>query len=575
MRKSLAVLIVTLLLIALLPTYAFAADGSMDHFQRNGNYTDSIFRDVSTGAWYKDNIAAAYELGFMRGRSSTAFAPDSGITIAEAIAMAARLHCIYTKGKDDLVQSKPWYQVYVDYSVSNGLLKEGEFANYDAKATRSQVAHIFAAALPAAELTAINKVAAVPDLSANAPYREEIFRLYEAGILGGNDRAGTFRPDADISRAEAAAVITRMALPELRKELSLPAMPYTNGLPVGEAYDVPINMEGEGQASSVTVQPLSNGYTRFTLTYQVPEGYNISVFNPPEGSSFMFVDESGTTAEESKLVFDLTEAQMKGIEGIYINFFKYDDENSFGGFIPDAYLHPIPHTNGAPVGDPYDVPFGMDGNGHISSLTAQALDNGYTRFTLAYQVPEGFGITVFNPPDGLSFSYTDARGTTAEKSKLEFDLSAEQLDGVDEVTIIFFKAGDTDSIFVSFPTNFLRQTGGKPVGEPNKPNVTLNQLTDVGGQVKSLTIQALDNGYTRFTLTYTIPEGMEIAVFDPPDGEHMYLIDLSKTTGKESTLVFDLSEKQLDGMDELAIVFANRNAESNRKTFWLIFSLGA
>jgi len=41
--------------------------------------------------------------------------------------------------------------------------------------------------------------------------------LYEAGVLTGNDDAGTFIPNANINRAEAATIISRVILPDTRK----------------------------------------------------------------------------------------------------------------------------------------------------------------------------------------------------------------------------------------------------------------------------------------------------------------------------------------------------------------------
>ena len=43
-----------------------------------------------------------------------------------------------------------------------------------------------------------------------------VYKLYEAGILIGNDEAGTFAPWSEITRAEVAAIISRMANPDLR-----------------------------------------------------------------------------------------------------------------------------------------------------------------------------------------------------------------------------------------------------------------------------------------------------------------------------------------------------------------------
>ena len=64
-----------------------------------------------------------------------------------------------------MIQGSPWYQVYVDYARSNGILSGDEFLNgYGENITRGQMAHLFASALPQEALTAINVVESLPDV---------------------------------------------------------------------------------------------------------------------------------------------------------------------------------------------------------------------------------------------------------------------------------------------------------------------------------------------------------------------------------------------------------------------------
>ena len=54
-----------------------------------------------------------------------------------------------------------------------------------------------------------------------APYASAVYRLYRAGILAGSDANGTFSPLSYITRAEAAAVVSRMADSDNRIAFSL------------------------------------------------------------------------------------------------------------------------------------------------------------------------------------------------------------------------------------------------------------------------------------------------------------------------------------------------------------------
>jgi len=195
--------------------------GSMSNFTKKRTYTPGMFTDVNENEWYGYNnvnrvIANAYEYGLMQGDSTTTFNPTGNITIAEAITVAARVHSIYMTGAESFTASEPWYKVYVDYAINNGIILSNDFADYTKPATRAEMAYIFSRSLPAAEFTSQNTVNSLPDVNNGTPYRDAIFMLYRAGILAGNDDLGTFNPGNNITRAEAAAIISRVILPASR-----------------------------------------------------------------------------------------------------------------------------------------------------------------------------------------------------------------------------------------------------------------------------------------------------------------------------------------------------------------------
>lgn len=205
-----ALLLTAALLVSALPIAALAVEQN----------PAQPFSDVAADAWYAESVDTVYRLGLMQG-SGGRFRPDGSITLAEAITMAARLHSSHADDGEAFQQGTPWYQVYLDYAVKTGILKQGEFSELNRAATRAQMAHIFAAALPQTELKQINSVTALPDVKAANPYSADILRLYNAGVLTGNDAQGTFTPNTAISRAQAAAILARLAVPSLRKSFQL------------------------------------------------------------------------------------------------------------------------------------------------------------------------------------------------------------------------------------------------------------------------------------------------------------------------------------------------------------------
>lgn len=177
------------------------------------NTYNNNFADVPSTEWYAKEIANAYELGLINGKSATAFDPNGNMTVAEAITLASRTRNSYGSADYDFTVSagEEWFAPYVKFAIDKSIIKAGEYADYNALVTRGQMAKIFAAALPNAEYTPINSVTVIPDVKPDADCYSAVLKLYNAGIVMGNDGYGTFNPDNSIIRAEAAAIINRIA----------------------------------------------------------------------------------------------------------------------------------------------------------------------------------------------------------------------------------------------------------------------------------------------------------------------------------------------------------------------------
>ena len=194
------------------------------HFPKMTVYFQGQFSDVPADQWFTNNVANAFSFGLMKGNSATTFNPYGDVTVAEAIAMAARIHSIYTTGTENFTQGTPWYQCYLDYAYQNKIISYAYY-NCDVKhkATRAQFAEIFAAALPDEALSIKNSVSdnAVPDVKMKDSYSAPVYKLYRAGILAGGDAKGTFSPGTFITRAECATIVARMADSDNRVSFSL------------------------------------------------------------------------------------------------------------------------------------------------------------------------------------------------------------------------------------------------------------------------------------------------------------------------------------------------------------------
>lgn len=242
---------------AMLGLTAMAASGEnqgLSNFQKVNEYTAETFADISADAWYAESVQTAYELGLVKGSSDTTFSPDGNITVGAVLALACRLHSIYATGEGNFTQGTPWYAVYVDYALENGIIVRGQFDSYNGNATRKEFAQVLAKALPEEALEQFNTVedGMIPDVPLGAPGYEEIYALYRSGILTGNDAAGTFAPDSTIGRSSVAAIVSRMAVPALRRSVTLKATPVT-GVTLSQTS---LTMEeGTSQTLTATVSP--------------------------------------------------------------------------------------------------------------------------------------------------------------------------------------------------------------------------------------------------------------------------------------------------------------------------------
>ena len=189
-------------------------------FEKKNIYTEGQFTDVTADKWYAKEVQSTVELGLMQGVGNNCFAPEGNVTVAEAITMACRAAAI-NAGEEIPAVDGQWYQMYVNYAVAKGFVKEGQYDNFDRPAKRYEVAQIFEGAMPEGYYVPKNDISEIPDVEASHPYHADLLNLYKAGIVMGSDTYGNFRPEDNITRAEAATIITRVALPEKRLVKSL------------------------------------------------------------------------------------------------------------------------------------------------------------------------------------------------------------------------------------------------------------------------------------------------------------------------------------------------------------------
>lgn len=219
------------------------AQGSLNNFKKVNTYNGQ-FTDVPANAWYKKDMATAYELGLVSGTSANSFNPNGQLSITEAMVLAARVRSIYNGDNHDFTAKagEYWFDPYFDYVFEQGIINEGTFhllnggfTNMSSgtpdygSITRSSMAYLFASALPDTCYPAIKNVTNIPYDKTDGkpgyatwclPIEEcdsAIRKLYNAGILNGEDSKGTMSVYKYITRAEVVTILSRVVDIDSRK----------------------------------------------------------------------------------------------------------------------------------------------------------------------------------------------------------------------------------------------------------------------------------------------------------------------------------------------------------------------
>ena len=178
MKKTLSFLLALVLAAGLvLPASALEAE-------KVNTYTPGQFTDVPEGSWCAAGVQTAYEYGLMGGKSADRFDPSGLVTMAQAVAMACRVHALYCGDGPELPAGTgtPWYQPYADYAVAHQFLGFEGYTerDFNSPILRCDFAGALWAALPEEALSVISSVedGGIPDVSPQAYYGEPVYALY-------------------------------------------------------------------------------------------------------------------------------------------------------------------------------------------------------------------------------------------------------------------------------------------------------------------------------------------------------------------------------------------------------------
>ena len=172
----------------------------------------SRFSDVQNH-WAKDCIEELVEAGILKGVDEDSFEPDSKVNRAEFCTMIYRALGLENAGSGQMfgdVSSDKWYYESVQAVAEKGIINgDGRNFNPENQMTRQEMAKVIWASIadkvptPSVDVASYSDAAEVSDWAKGAINSLSFYK-----ILEGSD--GQFRPNASMTRAEAAAVISRV-----------------------------------------------------------------------------------------------------------------------------------------------------------------------------------------------------------------------------------------------------------------------------------------------------------------------------------------------------------------------------
>lgn len=180
------------------------------------SFTD-VLPDGTGDTWYDyESIQICAEAGILQG-SGDLFDPCGTLTVGETAVIAARFYA-QTTGEPpaEPAHGEEWYE------PAMAVMEETEAIYFMgdspmsvdplAPITREGFVHAVASGVPIGYMPVLSHFSVLPDTD-----NMIVLLFYNAGLLSGVDKYGTFDGDKTLTRAEAAVILARILEPERRK----------------------------------------------------------------------------------------------------------------------------------------------------------------------------------------------------------------------------------------------------------------------------------------------------------------------------------------------------------------------
>ena len=175
-----------------------------------GEEPEDYFADV-TGTWAADDINQLADLGVVTGNPDGTFRPDSQITRAEIVAILVRLYDLDSETMVTFEDTQNhWASGYISIAASLGYINGFDSAHFgpNEALTREQLA-VMVTRIAGLQPSGGTDLSFSDSSSVSGWALDGVRAAFENGLISGYPD-GTFRPDAEITRAEACHLIVSL-----------------------------------------------------------------------------------------------------------------------------------------------------------------------------------------------------------------------------------------------------------------------------------------------------------------------------------------------------------------------------
>ncbi len=210
------------------------------------------FSDVPETSWFYAPVRFLAERGILQGFEDGTFRPMDTLTEGQLIKLMLKP---YMPEDTEEPRGAQWWAPYAEFGLREGILTVEDLAGMNEAASRLRVAQLLSRLplLPVSEeyLVEPDRDAIVPGIvdweEIPEADRDAVTAVYAAGIMQGYDD-GCFHPERILTRAEGAAVIQRLMVPELRQmkvRFTVPEEWFADALLLGNSHCGGLSMYGE------------------------------------------------------------------------------------------------------------------------------------------------------------------------------------------------------------------------------------------------------------------------------------------------------------------------------------------